>query len=982
MATPGRHSCVSWALIATLVVGCGLVTSAAQPTTPPPLAEATKLRSQPVGEKDRPTPMDPAVRTGKLANGLTYYVLKHEKSEQRAALWLAVNAGSVLEDDDQRGLAHLVEHMAFNGTRRFPRGDIQDFMGKAGMTMGADLNAYTGFDQTVYQLTVPTDDLSVMYQGLDILRDMAGDMTLDAAAVDKERGVVIEEWRRQRGAAARIRDQQVPILFHGSRYAQRLPIGLPDIIKAAKPETLARFYQDWYRPELMAVIAVGDFDPGKMEAEIKTRFGDLSNRANPRPRAEFSVPHEQDLAVAIATDAETRFTTVTVSDKIDHRPDETKSDYRRNLIELLYHEMWGARLSGQVNQPNSPLVSAIERRGKLTRTTDASTLVVAAKEGQLEGALQLLFREIARLERYGFLPSEIESARKKLVVRIERSARERDKAPLRDLASEMVRNFVDHDQMPGPDVQLAWVHELAPGITLEELNRLAKVRGGDKGRVIVIGAPASAKMPAETKVRAIVKAALEGPLRPWRDVTFDAPLIATPPTPGKVVSSEHDLAADATVWTLANGVRIVVKPTAFLNDSVSVKGWQSGGTSVVPDVDFVHARFAGEIIGQSGAAGFSEARLRKLLAGKIVSVSVGLSERREQVDANARPEDLETMLQLLHLKLTEPRRDRMAFETWKGKGLESARHRDDSPEQRFADEVVLIATGHHSRRRPVTTEMIEQVDLDRAYAIWKDRFDDFSGFTFVFVGNIDLPRLQQLVETYIGSLPSKAKHEHWRDIGIEHPKGKTERTIVAGSEPKSVVWIDFNDSATWSRDAERDARILRMVLAIRLREVLRQDMNGVYNVNVAAAVNREPTPRRTLKVAFGCAPENVDKLRDAVFAELAALAKNGIGDATLAMVVQQLRRQHEVDVKNNRWWLKRLSDAYYFSEDFAQANDVDPIIKRVTSENVRATARRMFDDKEYILAVLRPASPSRDASPKTAPPDDAASDESGDEPPP
>ena len=918
---------------------------------------------KPVDPLDVRVPLDPAIRTGKLANGLTYYVLPHAKPEHRAALWLAVDAGSVLEDDDQRGLAHFVEHMAFNGTKRFPKLDIVNFIEHSGMKFGADVNAYTSFDQTVYQLTVPTDDRAVMLQGLDVLRDMAGDITFDPVEVDKERGVVLEEWRLHQGAAFRLADQRLPILFAGSRYAQRLTIGLPDVIKTAKREALVRFYKDWYRPDLMAVIATGDFDPVAVEAEIKARFADLAGPTQPRARAPVPVPHDQPPAVMLATDPEARFTTVAIYDKLDHRRTITERDLRTTLLERLYHTMFTTRLIELRDEPRSPLVASSSERRTLTRTTDAVTRAITVRDGRLVDGLRVLVRELARLEHHGFLQSELDRARKTAIARYERICGEYAKAPLREVAGEIVRNFVDAELMPGPEVELASIHELMPAITLDEVNALARQHAGDTGRVIAISAPAGATLPSEAEILALAAAEAKATLPPWRDATPDEPLLATTPTPGTVTQVDHLAAAGATMWTLGNGIRVIVKPTEFSNDTVVLEGWQPGGTSRVLDADFVHARFADEIIPHSGAGKLSERAIHKLLAGTSIALSIDLDERAERVTGTTRSEDLETMMQLLYLRLTQPRHDRAAFDIWKAKRLEAALHRGDSPELRYTDELVRIETGDHLRRRPVTTGMIEQVDLTKVASVWADRFSDLGGFTFVIVGNVDLATLQPLVESYLGSLPANGRKASWKDIGIMRPATQIAKTVLAGTEPKSRVHLSFGAPAKYTLDGEHDAEILSATLRIRLREILREDMGGVYNVSVGATLSREPSERQYLAISFGCAPENVDKLRNAVFAELATIAKSGIGDDILAKVSEQFRRQHETELAENRWWAAVLREAYYYHTDLARLLDQGGLLARVTSARVQATAKRMFDPKRYILVVLSPA-----AAPPAPPP--------------
>jgi len=399
------------------------VTSPAPAPAPSP-TPAPAVSVRPPDPMAEVSPLLPEIKRGKLANGLTYFVMPHHKPETRASLWLAVNAGSVLEDEDQRGLAHFCEHMAFNGTKRFPKQDIVNYIEKVGMQFGADVNAYTSFDETVYMLTVPTDDKGVMMKGLDILRDWAGDVTFDPVEVDKERGVVLEEWRLGRGAFARIRDKQFPVIFKDSKYAKRLPIGDPEILKTAKRDTLYRFYKDWYRPDEMAIIAVGDFDAAAMEKEIEARFGDLKNPAKERQRVAVPVPHDHDPLVTVATDPEMPFNDVEIYDKLDHRSEATKGDYRRFLVERVYHAMLNARFRELRLDPSAPFTSAGSSTGSFVRTSDTFTRSASVKEGHEAEALTLLFREINRVEKFGFLEPELDRARKEVLASFENDEKE------------------------------------------------------------------------------------------------------------------------------------------------------------------------------------------------------------------------------------------------------------------------------------------------------------------------------------------------------------------------------------------------------------------------------------------------------------------------------------------------------------------------------------------------------------------------------
>jgi zinc protease len=897
------------------------------------------------------TPLDPGIKRATLPNGLTYYIMKHRKPEQRAQLWLAVNAGSVQEDDDQRGLAHFVEHMAFNGTKRFEKQAIIDYIEKVGMRFGPDVNAYTSFDQTVYQLTVPTDDQAVMLKGFDILRDWAGDVTFDPVEVEKERGVVLEEWRLGRGAFARINDKQWPIMFQGSKYAERLPIGLPDILKKAPREALVRFYKDWYRPENMAVMVVGDIDPAQIEKEITTRFGDMKSEGKPRQRTAVPVPRDHDTLVTIATDPELPFSNVEIVDKMDHREERTRTNYRRTLVEWLYMRMLRERFDELGQDPKAPFTYAGAGTGSLTRTADSFTRNANAKQGRTAEALAMLVREIERVEQHGFSQTELDRAIRDQMTEAETSAAEWEKTSSDEIADEMTRHFFEGEQMPGRPYELQLNKEVLPTVTLAELNKLARTWGGDKGRVIAISGPAKAKLPTEAEVRRIVTTASAEKVEPWKE-TPAKPLLAKAPLPGKIVETTEDKAAGATVWKLSNGIRVIVKPTTFQNDSVDISGWKQGGSSLIKnDID---ARFADDVVGTGGAGDLDEADLRKALTGKVARINVYFSELSEGVWGNARPADLETAMQLLHVKLTQPRKDERAFTVWRDDQLEWARNRRLMPEVSFYEDMEAIRSKNHPRRKPATPELLAKVNLDRAHAAWRERMADLGSFTFTFIGNVDTKKLQPLVETYLASLPTKGKVDKWKDIGVTYTTGKVNKTVIAGTEPKSYVSMSFSGPDTWSRDSQRDAQILSMVLRIRLREVLREDMGGVYGVQSYVSLWREPKVRRMAGLQWGCDPQNVDKLRDAALGVIREIQKNGISDEYLAKVREQLRRARETDAKENWWWGNAIRDAYWFGEDFTSATDLEPILARANSDVVKAAARRFFDEKNLVIGVLRP----------------------------
>ena len=953
------------ALLFLVLAGCGGTTAGAGkspeavPAAPAtPEAEIAAGRTPASGpadaELDRPLPVDSRIRVGKLPNGLTYYVLPHRKPEKRAQLWLAVNAGAVLEDDDQRGLAHFVEHMGFNGTKRFPKQALVNFLEGIGMKFGPDLNAYTSFDETVYMLQVPTDKPELVEKAFQVLRDWAGDITFDPGEVEKERGVVLEEWRLGRGAGMRIFDRQAPVMFHGSKYAQRITIGKPEIIKGAPRDTLVRYYRDWYRPDLMALIAVGDFEPADIERRIKGEFANLPAATKPRPRANAPVPLHPQTLVTVETDPEMQFSSVGIINKMAVRPNSSARDYRRTITEQLYHQMLNARLDELRRKPDAPFMFAGSSTGTFVRSADAFQQRAMAKEDRVEQALEVLLQEVVRVERHGFTATELERAKKSLLRQYQQSVAQHEKTDSRERAQEIVRHFLQAEAMPGIEAELKLVERFSPTITVGELNGLAKTWGGGGGRVITVSGPDKMKKPTPQALLAITEAIAGRSLNAYEDAVATAPLLASPPKPGKVVRTRELPEIGVTEWTLSNKAKVVIKPTDFKNDEVRVSAFSPGGHSLVKDPDFDSGQFASAVVDEAGVGSYDAVQLRKALSGKIVSVRTRVDELEEGLSGSASPSDLETFFQLMHLEFTAPRRDEAVFEAWRTRQNEQVRNRRLDPQRVFFEDLQILMSRNHLRRQPLTPEKIARVKLDTALAIYKDRFADAGDFTFVFVGNIDKDKLQPLVETYLASLPTKGRKEKWRDVGVRPPRGVQTKTVAMGREPKSMVYLVFHGQERWSRDTENDIRMLGEVLSIRLREILREDMGGVYGVRSGGGISRRPRQEYTFTVSFGCAPENVEKLKAAVFAEIQALKTKGTTEEYLGRVREARLRAHEVNLKENGFWEGELTRSFRYGDDPKLIPEIKPWVDKITSARVKAAANRYLRSNEYVLGILQP----------------------------
>ena len=910
-------------------------------------------------------PLWPQVTKGVLPNGLTYYILKHGKPENRAFLWLAVNAGSILEDDDQNGLAHFDEHMAFNGTKRFPKADIVNYLEKIGMRFGADLNAETTADSTVYQLQVPTDKPEFVGKGLDILRDWAGNVTYDPAEVEKERGVVLEEWRLGRGAFERLRTKTAPVIYKGSRYAIRNTIGDPNILKKAPRDALYRFYKDWYRPDLMAVVVVGDVDPAKMEKEILARFGDLPRAPNPRARIHGEVPKADGTRVAIVTDKELPFSLVGVFNNVAHRPEGTKQDFRRIVAEQLYQAVINERLSSVGRRPDAPFAGAGVGISSDTREIDQFSRQAQAKQGKEEDTLRALFTEVLRVEKHGFTQSELDRARANIKRSVEANADAEATADSSDYTAEITRNYFEGEFMIGRARERDLTLEFLPTITVADLDALAKSFGGAENRVIVFAGPEGKPLPTEKRVLEIIAEVEKTAIEPWQDTAVTTALIAPgkQPKPGKVTKEKTIDSLGVTEWTLSNGVTVVLKPTAFEADAIAVSGDSPGGLAMASAKQWPNARFADDIAGLGGVGELDEESLGKALAGKRVSVGASIGETTESVDGNASARDAETMFQLIYLRMTSARKDAEAFGIWKSTLAEQLANRLRVPEVKFAIESQDVLFKGNARRKPPTADDIGKVDQDKALAFYKDRFGDASDFTFTIVGVFDLAKIKPLVETYLGSLPAKGRKEKEKDLGIKRVSGVVKKTWNIGSEPKAQVSVAFMGEEPWSRDKERDMFILSSVASIRLREILREDMGGVYGVGASGALSRQPRQERTFSLQFGCAPDAVDKLLKAAFDELTTISTKGIGADYVDKVKQTFVRERETSMKTNGFWVDWLASSYRYKEDPTIILDPSKVIARMTSENIAAAAKHYIDMKSYYQAVLLPAAPAAPKKP-------------------
>lgn len=902
-------------------------------------------------------PVDKDVIIGKLPNGLTYYIRKNTEPKNRADLYLITKAGSVLETDAQQGLAHFTEHMAFNGTRDFPKNALVNYLQKSGVKFGADLNAYTSFDETVYQLPLPTDSTSIFEKGFDILSNWAGFVSFDADEINSERGVVLEEARlRGKNAQERMQQQYLPLLFNNSRYASRLPIGKDDILKTFKPETIKQFYNDWYRPDLQAVIAVGDFDVKKVEGLIKRNFSELKNPANEKPREKFSIPATDKTMVKVVTDKEFPYTLAQIIVKHPGTTLKTTTDYLRSIRIELFNAMLNARIGELSQQADPPFLFGNSNYGGFLAGLDAFTSIAVAKTpAELQKAIQAVIAENERAKQFGFTQTEFERAKKSVLNQMEKAWKERDKTRSVSFVQEYQRNFLEGEAIPGIDFEYNFYKENIGKISLKEVNALAGTFISDKNRVVIVMAPEKDKaaLPSEQTLLGWISSAAKG-LKAYVDDVSDKPLLDKAPTAGKIVSEKKDDKIGTTELTLSNGVKVFLKPTEFKNDQILLNGYSPGGSSLVSDADYTSASFADQVIGSSGVGPYTEIQLGKQLSGKTVSVSPYIGETSEGVRGSASPRDFETALQLVYLYFTQPRKDPNIWSSNIAQTKSVLANRSLDPQNVFQDTVSAVLSGHNIRRMTPTTKMIGSASLDKAYTIYKDRFADASDFTFTFVGNFEVAKIKPLLETYLGSLPSTKRNEKYKDLGIRIPEGKITKTVNKGLGEKSNVQLVFSGdySFTNANNVQMDA--LEEILDIKLIERLREKEGGVYSPRVGVSYTKIPAQRYTATISFSCGPENVEKLINATLEEIDKLKKNGAEAGDIQKFVAEQSRQTEVQLKQNGFWLGYISGQNENGEPLDEVLNYTDDLKKVTVKSTRETAEKYLSGKNLVRLILLP----------------------------
>jgi zinc protease len=913
-------------------------------------------------------PVGPQVKLGKLPNGLTYYVQRNGKPEHKVELRLVVKAGSVLEDEDQQGLAHMVEHLAFNGSTHFKQQELVSYLQSIGLKIGADLNASTGVDETVYMLPVPTDRKENVDVAFTVLEDWAHGVSMTPESIDKERTIVLEEARARKGVQQRVQLAMLPKLFTGSKYASRVPIGKEEVIRNATLDTVQRFYHDWYRPDLMAVIVVGDIDPAEAERQIKSHFAGLSNPVNDRPRNYPDIAPRKLTEAFVLTDAEIPVNSIALHYSPRFEPDlGTYGSYRDKLVANLYTIMLNQRFAELAQQPNPPFMGAGGGNSPMTARYKEFVLGAALGAGGAAPAFAALEQEQQRVRQYGFAAPELERARKAMLTSLEHAYNERTTTDSSAFAGEYQRNFLANEDIPGIATEYRLAQELLPAISEDDVNAAArKVFAPSTGKLVVyVGGTKSGPTPSEQQLLADVAADEHLQVQKRDEKALATRLMERPSKPGAIVAESHDQKLGLTRLTLSNGVKVILKPSDFRKDQVLLGAKRYGGQTEFDATDVPNARIAAPLAMAMGVRDYNQLDLQKVLAGRNAAANAVLGMYTDEISGSSgsSPEDLEAMLQMLWLRFDGVRRDENVYNAVKSSVTETVRNRTASPEARFGDAIVeAVYGGNAYEPRAFVAADVQKLDLDRSIALYRKRFSSAKGMTFVLVGDFDVTTIKPLVASYLGTLPTPDLPLNYRDVGLRMAKGVVKKEVVAGTEPKSILSLTFSGPAEWSQAATLRMGALTEVMNQRLFSILREKEGLIYSGQVTGSVQRIPYQHYELSAQMPTGPDKVKRLEVAIFAEIDSLKAKGPTKEELDKVKANWRQNYPQWQRENGYWLGNLEESLLDGTDPTRLLTINREIEALTATDVQQAAQHYLDTKNYAEVVLNPEALVKTAS--------------------
>lgn len=908
-----------------------------------------------------PIPIDPSVTIGKLSNGVSYYIRKNTMPAKKVELRLAVNAGSVLENDNQQGLAHFMEHMGFNGSKNFPKNELVDFLQKSGVKFGADLNAYTSFDETVYILPVPVEDPTMLDKGFTVLEDWAFNNLFDKNEIEKERGVVLEESRLGKGADERMRKVYFPRLFNGSKYANRLPIGKDDVLKTFKPQDLINFYKTWYRPNNMAVAVVGDIDPAEVKKMIEKHFGTYKNPAKATARPAIIPIKERTAPEALVlTDDEQTNTVLQIYNFVKPSPKQaTWGDYKKNIVEGLVSSLINQRLNELTQSENPPFMFGFTGFGGFLRGYSSFNSFAVLGKGGLQNAIDALITETNRAKQFGFLQSELDRAKASMLTGAEKAFKEKDKSQSGQIVMQYVSHFLSGNPIPGVENRLNFMKDILPSITVKDVNDVARSMPLGGNAFVMVQAPSSMKeqLPTQQKVLDDIATAGKIPVKAYEEKAVAKSLMDKAPVAGKVVSENKNEALGTTNLMLSNGVTVSIKPTTFKNDEIQLDAWRLGGAHQYGLDDKENASQASQIVQQMGVKDMTPTDLRKFLAGKTLNVMPYINTDEEGIEGTCSVKDFETFLQLINLYFTSPRRDEKLFNSYVTKQKGFVENIEKDPEASFSDTLEKIAYSNNPWVSGIPRASdFDKLKLDRVMQIYKDVFSNADGLQFTFIGNIDPVAAKPLIEKYIGSLPASKVAHNSKDVGIRLKQGVTDVVMKRGKESQAMINIMMEGEMPYTRENRLQLAALIEVLNIEIIEKLREDMSGIYGGGLSGSLQKRPYEHYSISGRIPCGPDNVEKLTNALTGLIKEAQEKGISQKNLDKVKETWKKQYHVNMQNNGYWLSGLSNAFINGTNPDDILTYEKAVDAITVQDVQNAAKKYLTLNNMVKAVMMPES--------------------------
>jgi zinc protease len=906
-------------------------------------------------------PVDPKTRIGKLDNGLTYYIRKNDLPKNRGEFYIAQKVGSILEEENQRGLAHFLEHMSFNGTKHFPGNSLIKYLESIGVKFGENVNAGTGLDETIYNLSnVPLTRETIIDSALLVLHDWSSFVLLENKDIDDERGVIREEWRTRNTGNYRVMDAMIKEVFAHSQYENRLPIGSIDIINNFPYQAIKDYYKKWYRPDLQGIIVVGDVDVDKVEAKIKVLFSDIPAPVNPAPRLQFKVPNNTAPIVSIQTDPEVQQTQLSVYYKHDAVPREMKSSmnyYFMQVINNLTSTMFNARLFELSKKPTPPFAGAQGSYGGfiVTPSEDAWSVSVAPRNNnEAETALRAILRENERMRRFGFTASEYSRAKTELLRNYETQYNEREKQKNGTYVNECVQLFLNNEPMPGIEFEYDLINKAMPSIPLDAINKFVQQYVSDTNVVFTVMGPKKdgVTIPTKEQVLAIWDEVKKEKIEAYVDIVSDKPLLEKKPVAGKVTKTESK-PFGYTQWTLSNGVKVLLKKTDYKKDQVIMSSYSQGGSSLYKNVDLPSLQALNEVVRLGGVGQFNSVELDKMLTGKIVSVGPSVGSLNESVSGSASPKDFKTLMELTYLYFTQPRKDQDAFNSWVVRKKNQLENAAQNPMTSFIDTLTTIISNRNPRGKRMDLAMLSKVDYNRVFEIYKDRFADASDFTFFFTGNVDADSVKGMVETYLGGLPSTYRKETFKDLGVYPPKGVVKNNFNKKLQvPKSTVLVAYTGEIPYTLENTVLMDYVESILNIIYTESIREKEGGSYGVSVNGSMEKQPKQRFTFQVYFDTDPAKREKLTAIVYDEVKKLITAGPNDVNVNKAKEFMLKKHQEDLTENGYWSGIIRDLTVLGID--EHTTVEKVTSSVTPTMIKEFAKKIFSQGNIVEVSMSP----------------------------